>query len=155
MMHVAYSFPHCMHACAYSCRLYEHPDQELIREYTQTLMHAIDRSLSKGSDGDNTIRIAFRHDVYRRLFRNKLELYLDDFDKTYFTPGWDQCCRQYKGVSRTIYAGCKVRFPLTITLYLDWTKPSRFYIDNTDKIIVRKKQIYIEMIRVQIVKDDF
>ena len=116
---MAYSFPHCMHACAYSCRLYEHPDpaEELIREYTQTLMHAIDRSLSKGSDRDNTIRIAFIGTTFTEDYL--LELYLDDFDKTYFTPGWDQCCRQYKGVSRTIYTGCKVRFPLTMTLYLD------------------------------------
>ena len=76
-----------MHACAYSCRLYEHPDpaEELITECTQTLMHAIDKSFSKGSDRDNTIRVAFRYDVYRRLFRNKLKLYLNNFDATFYT----------------------------------------------------------------------
>ena len=99
---------------------YEHPDpaEELIRECTQTLMHAIDKSLSKGSDRDNTIRVAFRHNIYRRLFRNKLKLYLDDFDTTYFTPGWDRCCSQYKVVRRTIYTGYKVRFN-NIVLRLD------------------------------------
>ena len=71
-----------MHACAYSVflnRLYKHPElvEELIREWTQTLMHAIDKSLTKGSDRDNTIKVAFRHDIYRRQFRNKLELYLE------------------------------------------------------------------------------
>ena len=49
-------------------------------------------------------------------------------------------------VTRTIYTGCKVRFPFTITLYLDWTKTSHFYIDNIDNTIARKKQTYIKMI---------
>ena len=79
-------------------------------------------------------------------------MYLDDFDTTYFTSGWDQCCRQYKGVSRTVYTGCRIRFPLTVTLYLDWTKPHRFYTD-TDGTVARKKQTYIEMLRMHILKD--
>ena len=119
------------------CRLYEHPrpTEELIREYTHSFVHAIDKSLNRGSDRDNTIRVGFRHDVYRRLFRSKLELYLDDFDTTYFRPGWDQCCRQYKGVDTTIYTGCKIRFPLTVTLYLDWTRSCRFYTDSDDTVV--------------------
>ena len=56
-------FPYGMHACAYSAflnRLYKHPElvEELIIEWTQTLMHAIDKSLTKGSDRDNTIKVA-------------------------------------------------------------------------------------------------
>jgi len=125
------------------CRLYEHPDpaEDIIRQCIKSLIiHAIDKSLNKGSDSNNTIRVGFIHEIYRRLFRNKLELYIDDFDSTYLTLGWNQCCRQYKGVSRTDYTDCKIRFPLTVTLYLDLT-------------IVRKTQTYIEMIKMHIVKE--
>ena len=117
-------------------------------------MHAVDKSLNLGTDRNNTIRFPFRHDLYRFLFCDKTELNIEDFDSTYFTPGWDQCCRQYKGVANTVYTGCRLKFPLTITLYLDWTKPERFYKDN-DGTVVKKKRTFIEMISVDLDKEDY
>ena len=72
-------------------------------ENVSNFMHAVDKSLNLGSDRDNTFRFPFRHDVYKYLFRDSTELNIDDFDLTYFTPGWDQCCRQYKVVANTVY----------------------------------------------------
>ena len=103
-----------MHGTCYlkysNCRLYEHPrpTKDLIREYTHNSIHAIDKTLIRGSDRDNIIKVCFRLDVYRRLFRNKLELYLDDFNTTYFPLGWDQCSKQHKEVDTTTYTGCKI-----------------------------------------------
>ena len=117
--------------------------------------HAVATSLNLGSDRDNTIRCHFRHDVYRYLFKDRTELKFDDFNSTYFTPGWDQCCRQYKGVAQTVYTSCRIEFPLTIALYLDWDKPEQFYKDDNSETIVKSKRTFVEMIRININKSDY
>ena len=90
---------------------------------------------------------------YKYFFRDSTELNIEDFDSTYFVPGWDQCYRQYKGVATTLYTGCRIRFPLTVTLYLDWTKPERFYKDSNGTV-VKKKCIFVEMVKINLNKED-
>ena len=136
------------------CSAYENPEpsKKVIQDNVDNFMHTVNKL---GSDRHNTIRCPFRHDVCRYLFRDKTELNFDDFDSTYFKPGWDQCCRQYKGVIKTVYTGCRIEFPLTVTLYLDWTKPERFYKDDNSGTIVKKKRIFVEMIKININKSDY
>ena len=138
------------------CSAFEHPAEpprSLIQENVANFMHAVDKSLNLGTDRDNTIRFPFRHDVYKYFFRDSTELNIEDFDSTYFVPGWDQCYRQYKGVATTLYTGCRIRFPLTVTLYLDWTKPERFYKDSNGTV-VKKKCIFVEMVKINLNKED-
>ena len=136
---------------------YENPEpsKKDIRDSANNFRHTVAKSLNLGSDRDNAIRCHFRHDVYRYLFRDRTELNFDDFDSTYFTPGWDQCCRQYKGVAKTVYTGCRIEFPLTIILYLDWDKSKRFYKDNNSETIVKSKRTFVEMIKININKSEY
>ena len=92
--------------------MYENPEpsKKEIRNCVNNFRNAVAISLNLGSDRDNTIRCHFRYDVYRYLFKDRNELNFDDFDSTYFTPGWD--CRQYKGVAKLFILAAELSSPL-------------------------------------------
>ena len=136
---------------------YDNPTivEDVIEEHTIRIMHTVDRRLSVGSRcSDKYIRIPFRHDVFRKLFRGKDRLYKTDFDPQYFQPGWDVSFQEYKGVSRTIYNGSKVVYPVLVRPYLNWTKKNCFFLKENDCNFSHKPLIFVEMLRLYIeIKD--
>ena len=131
-----------------------HSTRQTILENTVRFIHAISKNIEQGSLSDGTVRIQFRHNVYRFLFHDKQQLDLEDFDSTYFSTGWKQTLRQYTGQQQTKYTGCRVVFPLDATLYLDYTKQKWFYYD-TNGHRHTKKRTFVEMVRFKFIKEDF
>ena len=78
-------------------------------------MHTVDRRLDVGSRRSAKYnRIPFRHDVFYKLFKGKDKLPEQNFDPQYFWLGWDASFKEYKGISRTIYNGSKVVYPILV-----------------------------------------
>ena len=96
------------------------PTRQTILENTARFIHAISKNIEHGSLSDGTVRVHFRHDVYRLLFHDKKQLGLEDFDSTYFSTGWEQTLREYTGQQQTKYTGCRVVFP-----HCTWTLQNR------------------------------
>ena len=138
------------------CSSYNNPavEEDIIEEHAIRIMHTVDRRLSVGSKhSDKYIRILFRHDVFRKLFKGKDNLYEGDFDPQYFRPGWEASLKKYIGVNRTIYNGSKVVFPILVRPYLTWTKKNRFFKENNCKFN-QKPLIFVEMLRLYIETKD-
>ena len=47
------------------------PTRQTILENTARFIHAISKNIEQGSLSDGTVRVHFRHDVYRFLFHDK------------------------------------------------------------------------------------
>ena len=114
----------------------------------------MDSSLRKSCIRTTILRIHFRHDVYRFLFHDKTELVLGDFDEQYFPLGWNQWCRQYGTDDNQSYYGHSIVFLLKVHRYLQWTRPNSF-IKLSDGTVRQKQKTFLEMIRVDIIKENF
>lgn len=125
-----------------------------IREAVGNFTSALDRSLKKSCISNTTLRIQFRHDVYRFLFNDKTELAFGDFKEQYFPLGWNQWCKQYGKKDNPSYYGRTIVFPLKVHCYLQWTRPNSF-IKLPDGTTRQKQKIFLEMIRVYVIKDNF
>ena len=104
-----------MFSYLFVCSSYNNPtvEEDIIEEHAIRIIHTVDKRLSVGSKhSDKYNRIPFRHDVFRKLFKGKNKLNECDFDPQYFRPGWDASFKEYRGVSRIIYNGSKVVFPI-------------------------------------------
>ena len=99
---------------------------------------------------NTTIRLPFRHDVFRYLFKDKDKnnLHINDFDSNYFPYGWNQWYRRYGNSS---YRGRTIVFPISIDCYLLWTR-QKGYIKMTDGTVQPKPKTFTEMVRVHICK---
>ena len=141
----------------YLYRLYDNPQpqEHLIREAAAQFTYSIDRSLRTECIRNTVIRLPFRHDIFRFLFKDKDtdKLQLTDFTTEYFPYGWNQWCQQYSGSDGLMYCGRTIVFPIRIRSYLQWTKPNSF-VKLTDGTIQPKQRTFIEMIRVYIRKNN-
>ena len=108
---------------------------------------AIDRSLRAGTTKSTTVKVEFRHDIFKFLFQNKQQLTSQDFPSKWFVDGWDQCYferRRYNGQHRH-YNGYRLIYPITInSKYLVWSK-SKFFKDDNNRIVYKSK-VFVEMI---------
>ena len=137
-------------------RKFNHPVPEdcTIREAVGNFTSAMDKSLRKSCIITNILRIQFRHDVFRFLFGDKTELALGDFDEQYFSLGWNQWCRQYGTDDNPSYYGHSIVFPLKVHSYLQWTRQNSF-MKLPDGTVQQKQRTFLEMIRVDVIKENF
>ena len=147
-----------MHKLTYTFFMYRefnnpHPQEYVVREAVGNFTLAIDRSLRVACTKNTILRIPFRHDVVRYLFQDKHELTLSDFDNNFFPYGWNQWYQQHGSPTNATYCGRTIVFPIRIKCYLQWTRPNGF-VKNSDNTIQPKRQTFIEMIRVYIVKEN-
>ena len=142
-----------MYHALFSCRQYANPlpQEHIIKEAVGHFTLAIDKSLRVDCIRNTTLRIPFRHDVARFLFKNKDELTQDDFNSDYFPYGWNQWYRKHGDGDSVRYYGRTIVFPVRIECYLQWTRPNGFVM-NTDNTVTPKQQTFVEMLRVDIVK---
>jgi len=91
---------------------YDSPQIEdwVIRHKVHKFICKVDSCLDKSVSRGLFFSVEVYHDVYRKLFGEKLELYQSDFCSRYFTCDWD--CN-YKNSSGT-YRGQKIRYPLVV-----------------------------------------
>ena len=106
------------------------PPEYVIREAVGNFTLAIDRSLRVACFKNIVLRIPFRHDVVRYLFKDKVKLTLGDFNTEYFPYGWNQWYRQHGGSTNASYAGHTIVFPIRIQSFLEWTGCNGFVQDN-------------------------
>lgn len=138
--------------CNMHDRQFHHPvpPDSVIREAVGNFTSALDRTLRKPCITDTKVKIQFRHDVYRFLFHDKIELGLNDFDERYFPLGWNQCCKKH-GRDNPSYYGHDIDFPLKVNCYLTWTGRNGF-IKLPDGTVRQKQRRFSEMISVTLVK---
>ena len=140
--------------CNLHDRQFHHPTppDSVIREAVKNFRSAIDRTLRKRCITNTKVKIPFRHDVYRCLFKNKTELVLGDFDECYFPFGWNQCCKKH-GSNNPSYYGHNIDFPLTVKCNLTWMGRNGF-IKLPDGTVRQKQRTFLEMISVTLVKEN-
>ena len=106
---------------------------------------AVNRSLSVALTLETDFTIAFSHDIYRYLFRNKTDLMLTDFDTVYFPHGWDHCYREYGRTDTTMRGRC-IGFPMKAKLDLRFSS-SKSFVKQPDGTFTPKPRILEENVK--------
>ena len=140
--------------CCFS-RNFDHPQpqEHLIREAVGQFTYSLHRSLRKKCTQNTTIKMPFRHDIYRYLFKDKDtdNLQLHDFNTNYFPYGWEQWYRKYGSSDHARYSGHTIVFPIRIDCKLEWTRQTGF-MKMMDGTMQTKPKTFTEMIRIKVCK---
>ena len=134
--------------CIYRSYNTPHPSSDAIQDAIGNFTLAINNSLRKGSSREFTLHVVFRHDVYRDLFLNKKELFLDDFNPRYFKIGWDQCYHNFR-VGDEYNNGYRLEYPVIARPHLKWMKNAHCKIYD---VMIEKCKVFVEMVDFKIKK---
>jgi len=128
---------------------YDSPQIEdwVVRHEVHKFICKVDSCLDKSVSRGLFFSVEFYHDVYRKLFGDKLELYQSDFCSRYFERDWD--CN-YKNTSGT-YRGQKIHYPIRCTLIVKQDIGNRYTKDSKGQFVAKRKG-FRELLRVNLCK---
>ena len=134
-----------------ACRLFDapKPPDDITAHAVGNFTLAMDRSLRAGTTKSTQVTVEFRHDIFKYLFNNKINLSAQDFPCKWFVNGWDQCYfeRRSHRNEHKHYNGYRLLYPVIVkNKYLAWSRSKFCQNSSSTSSVTSKRQVFVEMV---------